>query len=60
MKLIDNKGNLILERGKTKPKSKQSLPTLHIKSVHKTYRPAVLSREEFFKTIVNINENGNL
>lgn len=59
MKLFDNKGNLILERGKSQTKQMHFSPTLNMKGVKKTIRPTMLSQEEFFKALIKKNDYGD-
>ena len=60
MKLIDNKGNLILERDKQQTKQTRFSPTLNTRSIKKSHHPIIVSKEEFFKNIVKKTDNGNL
>lgn len=60
MKLIDSKGNLILEREKPQAKPTRFSPMLNTRSIKKTHRPALVSQTEFFKHIVKKTDHGDL
>ena len=60
MKLIDSKGNLVLERDKPKHKQTHFSPMLHTRVLKKTHRPVVVSQEDFLKNIVKKTDHGDL
>lgn len=60
MKLIDSKGNLVLEREKPNPKEACFSPMLNTRGIKKSHRPAMVSQEGFFKNIIRKSDYGDL
>jgi hypothetical protein len=63
MQLVDSKGNVIVEREKTQASQARmsSVRTRRMsKGLKKTVRPVLMSKEQFFNTILQNPTNGNL
>jgi len=60
MKVIDKNGNVLLDKQTQPVKKTSSLRAIrHTKGVKKTIMPVVMSKEEFFNTVIP-QANGNV
>ena len=63
MQLVDNKGNVILEREKpraTQAKMSSVRTRSMSKGLKKTVSPVLMSKEQYFNTVLQKPTNGNL
>ena len=63
MQLVDNKGNVLLEREKphaTQAKMSSVRARRMTKGLKKTVHPVLMGKEEFFNTIIKNSANGNV